>query len=1173
MGIKSNSQIMFLTEDLARKIINLNPNPELDIIDTEVAERQFQVILKGFNYLVQPENNFLYIADEVGLGKTYIAIGIASLLRHFSENPDQYTDVILVPKQNLQFKWQKEINNFIQKNYLLTDGIVRSILNKPAAYLSRESIKQDLSIFDSSYPSYVLYRNSSFSLGSDSDLESDNWMNKLKERLKPEQQNIFGKVCKKFRYKPIIIKRAFAYLLNQTLPEIDLLIVDEAHNYKHGTDGDISIRNQLVSRVFGACTNDEELFNEFPEIKEIVKPKVKKLLFLSATPINTQLYEIKRQLDCFLDNHLFKNSGDESHTESQINCNLNSFMIRGLMTIKVNQQSYSRNSYRHEHRYGNVVMEEFAAPQCIKDNKTALVLSLMQYKTIKELNQKNNNQFEMGMLAGFESFESNSSEYEEESLENRKDKDAKDEHVISGIIESYYNEFSNYPPHPKQDSLVEEVFNLMLQREKSLIFVRRIASVKELERKLLKKYSDYILNSVRNIRNYTKYPSLRKLIEISELEKNKEDIDRITDLLAKRLAKDLKKEFYNYFDTEFFLQQQIENDLRELFSAGVDNPEIVEFQEEFKQHLHRNSFKSNFIEIVTSLLLKKWRKELLIDEDFEDEDSPIDEDEFSEEKSPYFFQRFFHNEGKPFKKRMYQKNWFELNLILINEKYNLFELDNQLLSNEPEFINEKNEFKKFGLIRSSVIKATRSDNKNKALIHDDFKTNTLLTNILLELVPESFTIWIEAHRPPEDTNSYSQFIDELETLNEILRSIFRQGSGLIPTFIAEALTKGKHANVDMNTEMRKLLTGEFRFVLNEIEDILIDYDKIKDKNFDNKNKIRYNLIQQLPVLGVSGHHKRDVRKTAIQFRMPGYPYVLIATDILKEGEDLHSYCKNIYHYGIAWSPSDMEQRTGRVDRIGSLAYRNIKQTDNKDDLELAFDNKLQVFYPYLADTLEVNQMCRLFNGMNKFIDIFYNDLSIKIERDSKAKVDELVEKIILQRTGLLESKYDIHNFVITSDNGEEFTLKENNTIQLTTLKNKISDIYNELLQENYHIQPDLDVNLLRITGIMSIRNNRQGPFEIFIDQKKQLNMFEYKLESCLGRVNIFGSNANKNRINEMIENSKMNIIAIEKNSFIWLQFKMKIDEPISLIYNKLIQIINFTDEMEESISKKDESFD
>ena len=121
---------MSLHEDIARKLINLNPNPELNVIDSEVAERQFQVILKGFNHLLQDGNDFLYIADEVGLGKTYVAIGIASLLRHFSSNPETYTDVILVPKKNLQYKWKKEINNFILRNYCYQDNIDKILNSK-----------------------------------------------------------------------------------------------------------------------------------------------------------------------------------------------------------------------------------------------------------------------------------------------------------------------------------------------------------------------------------------------------------------------------------------------------------------------------------------------------------------------------------------------------------------------------------------------------------------------------------------------------------------------------------------------------------------------------------------------------------------------------------------------------------------------------------------------------------------------------------------------------------------------------------------------------------------------------------------------------------------------------------------------------------------------------------
>ena len=109
---------MILQESKAREIINLNP---YGVIDNEISERQFKVIVKGFNHLIQEQNNFLYIADEVGLGKTYVALGIASLLRHFCSEDRRtcYKDLVLVPKRNLQHKWVKEINNFITHNYKL----------------------------------------------------------------------------------------------------------------------------------------------------------------------------------------------------------------------------------------------------------------------------------------------------------------------------------------------------------------------------------------------------------------------------------------------------------------------------------------------------------------------------------------------------------------------------------------------------------------------------------------------------------------------------------------------------------------------------------------------------------------------------------------------------------------------------------------------------------------------------------------------------------------------------------------------------------------------------------------------------------------------------------------------------------------------------------------------
>jgi superfamily II DNA or RNA helicase len=44
--------------------------------------------------------------------------------------------------------------------------------------------------------------------------------------------------------------------------------------------------------------------------------------------------------------------------------------------------------------------------------------------------------------------------------------------------------------------------------------------------------------------------------------------------------------------------------------------------------------------------------------------------------------------------------------------------------------------------------------------------------------------------------------------------------------------------------------------------------------------------------------------------------LLLATDAAAEGLNLHSGCRAVLHFELPWSPSRLEQRTGRVDRIG-----------------------------------------------------------------------------------------------------------------------------------------------------------------------------------------------------------------------------------------------------------------
>lgn len=78
------------------------------------------------------------------------------------------------------------------------------------------------------------------------------------------------------------------------------------------------------------------------------------------------------------------------------------------------------------------------------------------------------------------------------------------------------------------------------------------------------------------------------------------------------------------------------------------------------------------------------------------------------------------------------------------------------------------------------------------------------------------------------------------------------------------------------------------------------------------------------------------QRLMIAFNTPFFPDVLVASQVMSEGVNLHTYCRHVIHHDLDWNPASLEQRTGRVDRIGSLA--ELLKTD------------IEVYEPYLAGT-------------------------------------------------------------------------------------------------------------------------------------------------------------------------------------------------------------------------------
>lgn len=73
--------------------------------------------------------------------------------------------------------------------------------------------------------------------------------------------------------------------------------------------------------------------------------------------------------------------------------------------------------------------------------------------------------------------------------------------------------------------------------------------------------------------------------------------------------------------------------------------------------------------------------------------------------------------------------------------------------------------------------------------------------------------------------------------------------------------------------------------------------------------------------------------------------MIIATPVLGEGIDLHRFCRRVIHHDLPWNPAKLEQRTGRVDRVGSLSERRHR-------LEPPVDFSIDVWLPYVPGTYD-----------------------------------------------------------------------------------------------------------------------------------------------------------------------------------------------------------------------------
>ena len=146
-------------------------------ISMAAAEEQLRGAVAIHNML--EERGVAYLADEVGMGKTYVALGAVALMRHFQ--PDLRL-LIMAPRRNIQKKWAKEFRNFVGNNVLFPDLRVKAVHGEPArAMVLCENVLELVREVTADPDRDFLMRHSSFSLPLGSDARS--WRSKRDELL------------------------------------------------------------------------------------------------------------------------------------------------------------------------------------------------------------------------------------------------------------------------------------------------------------------------------------------------------------------------------------------------------------------------------------------------------------------------------------------------------------------------------------------------------------------------------------------------------------------------------------------------------------------------------------------------------------------------------------------------------------------------------------------------------------------------------------------------------------------------------------------------------------------------------------------------------------------------------------------------------------------------------
>lgn len=219
---------------------------------------------------------------------------------------------------------------------------------------------------------------------------------------------------------------------------------------------------------------------------------------------------------------------------------------------------------------------------------------------------------------------------------------------------------------------------------------------------------------------------------------------------------------------------------------------------------------------------------------------------------------------------------------------------------------------------------------------------------------------VDRKEPPSDAIALSS--DERTLLLEVMRRFLR-----VETTLVRSFPMADHDRIDVEEAVEGLLAhtdgsglswnGKFeRFIefltvrcspseripyLQAAHDVETGSIRVRGLDSDVDSDTPDNTTTLSNVQVATGLTRRDTRQRLMRaFNTPFFPDILVCSEVMGEGVDLHRFCRHVIHHDLAWNPSSIEQRTGRVDRLGCKAEGR---------------HAIEVYVPYLAGTADERQ--------------------------------------------------------------------------------------------------------------------------------------------------------------------------------------------------------------------------